>query len=735
MTRAQVNDNFGGQQLVTQAHPITPTGVAGNNGGWQGLANAFAAGDLLAEQAAQLSKQQETDRAVQFANSKSAGELHALVTDGKLLASESPVFAATVQNIWGKNAAAQIDRDVEGKLASGELKFNSPQDLDAHLTEQRNELLQGQSRFAAAGFDHAFQTTRQRLMDGVAKINNQERVQQAQVQATDYLANKLNDVTSTDFKGTPQEAAQYLIHQYQALRDSTVMTDKVGVGALSALLTRATSSGKVPLVEALLGTDVPGKGSLRAVLGETHAQTVLAKVHTENDRVQRERVDTELSPWLDQAREGKLDIQKFESWHGDATNTQYTSTAQRDHVLLVNREAIAHQQRELDSAKLTGAVQASEAEARRRVAAAVEAGDMGAVSGTAVPMVLTPQGASKEFNVREYAERYLVSRSDKLTPDQQIHWWASVGMVNPNWKAVAQAGMFNLDSIRVDATRKPQGELNEAGKKAIALFRLMDSTSPAAARATFGEDAYKRFSNIAFLRQMGMDDSQAAEIAGGYSSGRITPEDFGPVRLEISKAVSDLTQSSFLPNWAVHMLGGNTDTNYTEVHGTVRRLSELLASSGRYSSGKDAVKAAVEYIGHPAVSVNINGTLYERSLIPPAPKGSVDSGEYWFEKFIDAVPKALARTVGIADHEVRLSYSAQSQVFVAMAGGVPLADSNGNIRTYSAADIRSWSDSAHKSAIESAVAKARKAQEKSQEKPERGPSPFGRSRADIFPIP
>jgi hypothetical protein len=223
MSRLQVSENFGGQQLQTQARPVTAieqAAVPQEDTRWRGLADVFAAGAGLAETMGKKAEDDDRQAAQRWAQSMTVGELGKAVKEGRMMPSQSPVFVGTVQHIWGVNSHEAGLRDIQSKLSTGELKFNSSQEADQYLTEWRNTTLAGQSKYAQAGFDKAYTQTRDKLMDGVTRQNDKQWVDNAQVQATDFLANTVNKVTGKDYGGTPQEAAKDVLDQYQLMRHS-----------------------------------------------------------------------------------------------------------------------------------------------------------------------------------------------------------------------------------------------------------------------------------------------------------------------------------------------------------------------------------------------------------------------------------------------------------------------------------------------------------------------------------
>lgn len=700
MARIQVNDNYGNSRLVTQARPVAQAAPLGDNGAWRGLAEAFAAGDLLVENTRQMQAQQDTARATQWANSVTVEELGKRVSSGDMMASESPVFAATVQHIWGANSQAAMERDVLGKVASGELKFNSPEDIDRHLTETRNTTLAGHSKYAVAGFDKGYANLKGKLMDAVAKTNNTEAITQALDQATDRMGNKLLEVAD----GDPTASAQSLLGEYQLLRKTAVLPAGATKEVLLDVLTRATYSGKNGLVDALLKSDLEGIGTVQSFIGTAKAETLRAQAGAKFDQVERQRVDDESLPWRQAADRGELKEDKLIEWAQAPANRKFTSSELIQSLVRANAAALHRQQVDLSKARMEAAVSASEAEAQRRVGDAAMAGRLWEIQGTNVPKVLTASGSTKDYDWKENAAQIIKARTVALPIDQQVAVWSQNGLENPDWKAQIAAGMSNLDTIRVDSKGKPAGVINEAGKQSISLFQRVNAVSPTYARELVGEQAHRRFTDIEFLTKMGRTQDDAAAIALSATSGDIVNQDVDKLLKKVHTSVSDLVARPWYKVGAVQrLMGDNTDANTAQITGTLRRYSELLVRSGQYGDADSAVKAAAEYIKSPQVSAKINGTLYLRSELPTPPTGTQ---EEWMEKFLTKVPKAAAKELKFDADQVRLEFIPATGAYQPMVAGVPLAVDGAMAPVYSKQDIQKWFAEEHDREVEETLKKA-----------------------------
>ncbi|VTU29852.1 hypothetical protein [Variovorax sp. PBL-E5] len=692
MSRVQVSDQFGGQQLQTHARPVATAVQAAapdQETRWKGLADAFAQGAGLADTVRQQAEIDDRNAAKRWAQSMTVGELGKAIQDGKMLPSQSPVFVGTVQHIWGVNSHEAGMRDLTSKLTTGELKFNSPAEADNYLTEWRNTTLAGQSDYAKAGFDKAYAQTRDKVMDHVSKINDATWVDNAKAQASDFLANSLNEVSGPDFKGTPQEAASALMQQYQLMRHTKTLPDDAAKGALGEMVTRMAGAGKPDLLAAFLDSEMDGIGSVRGFLGETRAATLTHQAAAAYDQGQRERIDGEMLPWYKQADAGSLNVSKLEAWAASPENAKFVSSATVHSLTRANAAAIERQQRELQQAQIVGAMQASEYEAQRRVDAAASAGRLWEVQGTRTPKVLTKTGEVKDFDVKGYAEQSLGQMTNAMPFGQQVSAWAMNGLDNPNWRNEINAGFLNLASIGVDSQGKPKGTLNEAGKRSIELFKQIDGTNPDYARQLVGEKTYQRFYDIGFLMHLGRSADDAAGLAGGAASGAVVGSDVDKLTKKIHAEVNKLTDSPwYKPNWVTRITGDNTTANTAQVTGALRRYSTLLAHSGQYGDAEAAVSEAFGYLARPEVSAKINGTLYLRSELPTAP--ATRTPDEWFSRYLDAVPKARARELGQRDSDVRLEFDPTIKAYRAFVLGIPLSNPDGTLMVSTKGDIAAW---------------------------------------------
>jgi hypothetical protein len=707
MTRAQVSDEFGGQQLQTQARPVAATEQAAaplQETRWKGLADVFAQGAGLADTVRQQAEIDEKNAAKRWAQSMTVGELGKAIQEGKMLPSQSPVFVGTVQHIWGVNSHEAGMRDLTTKLSKGELKFNSTEEADQYLTEWRNTTLAGQSDFAKAGFDKAYAQTRDRVLDQITRANDAQWVENASAQAGDFLANAFNTVAAWDFKGTPQEAAENLMSKYQLMRHTKTLPDAAAKGAMGEMLVRMAGSGRKDILDAFLDTEMDGIGKVRSFVGEAKAMTLANHATTVFDGQQRQRIDDEVLPFYEQADRGEL-TPKFREWATSDENKKYLSAATIHSLEQVNMAALARQQNALYESRVAGAVQASQAEAERRIDAALLVGRLPSVMGTNKPQVLDKQGEPKDLSdkdVQDMAEKIAVRRTQGMPFEQQVGFFAQNGLKNPNWEATMNAAFFNLNTIGVDSKGKPTGTLNDAGKAGLELFKQLNLYGDYA-KSLMPEKQYNRFDNIAFLTKMGRTVDDAAALATAGDMKVVEDSDVDKLLKGVKSEVGKIQSDPFYKfDWAQRMWGDNTVANTAQMTGTLRRYAELLAHSGQYPDASSAIEAAFAHLSAKAVSTKVNGTVYLRSELPAAPRSRTP--DEWFGRFIDEVPKVRAKELGYRPEDVRLEWQPATRAYLAYAGGMPVTNADNTLAIYSKEMVRQWYDAKERGDILEAVA-------------------------------
>jgi hypothetical protein len=219
MARQRIQYDGRAEALQTVAAPRVSAVQAQNDPrGSRGfaLAEALGASAPLIDEIQKRAQLAEEDQATRFAMGLTAEELGKAVRDGKLLPSQSPVFVATVNHIWGENQAAVLRGEVESRLASGNT-FGSNEELEEFLIGKRNELLAGGNSYAAAGFDKNFQSLRAGAMTANQKVISKQLEERAVAEVTDSFYHIYRSASADPNIGTEDRIA-LITERWQAFR-------------------------------------------------------------------------------------------------------------------------------------------------------------------------------------------------------------------------------------------------------------------------------------------------------------------------------------------------------------------------------------------------------------------------------------------------------------------------------------------------------------------------------------
>lgn len=697
MARVQTQYQGRGEQTQAVAAPTLITEQARfdpNDSGAYQLAKQLGALDtegLSSRVNAVAAAKAQEDRlaAEAYANSITVDELGKRIKDGTMLPSQSPAFVGALQHIYGENTQATFQRDTLSKLQSGELKFASEKEMDEYLVTHRNEALAGQSQYTVAGFDKGYNGFREKAIDANAQRLNKESVERGVQESSDKLGNDVLKVTAADFKGNPEDAAGVLLSSYQLLTKTSLLRDDARKEALNGVLTTLASSGHTAITEAFLNKKLDSGVTVRAVLGETKAASLLQHAEAQNDKAQRQRVDVEIRPFVDLADKGELGSKQKEFDDFIKANEKYLTTSTIHAITNGNRAALDRAQKDLAKGQLLAAAEASQHAANQAVQVAAAQGNLAFLPQQ---KVLNEHGEMVDFKTKEAAQAALTTMTAKLPFGKQVEMWSTNGVENPEWEKQIKGGVSNVASVGWNYDGKTIGQLNPQGQAALDTFIKINSTNPGYAQKLAGGDKdYKLLSDVQFLVEKGgfPNVSDAAALVNQVNRSDIKAADYGTMSKKVHAAVEDVVNPGFfggITGW-IGGLFGNDQVNLTSVSADIRRRAELLVMSGQVPDANAAVKATVEYMANPAVTSRVNNTLYFNKDLPAVPKG--EQPAQWMERFIKEVPGKIAKDSKMG--AVRLEPN-QGGGYTAWTGGVPMVDANNNVVTYRKEEVSQWVD-------------------------------------------
>lgn len=616
------------------------------------LARALGALDPAQIQGSLSKLQAIDDRKAQreaeaFANSVTLDELGKKIKNGEMLPSQSPVFAATVQHIYAENSQKKLERDTLSGIATGELQFATPEELEQHLVKKRSEFLEGQSPYVVAGFDKGWNGFREKALQANLTVNDKAAQERGIQEATDNLSNELLAVTSPTFVGTPDDAAGFLMKRYDLLTGTQVLNPAARKEALTNLMTRIAVSGNQKLLDAMLKKKLPNNGPTLAGLLGTRALSLTNIAESQYDQAQRLEVDKGLAPFYRQAANGELNPKQFEAFRQQ--NEKYVSSPTAESILRTNESRLAAIAREQ-------AQQANLMEAQRRLGGASQLADALIAEGRGyqVPSITVPtkDGGTrviKSEDIRLEAVERRIAADPEMSFTDQIRLYAQTDVDNAQWKGEMNAAVNNIAEVGVDAKGKPIGELLPATKDALDRFAVINQTNPYyAKRLAGGDEKYQVLSNIQALREAGVPDVNLAASLVNQAEQN-TAKNMESIKTQVRTAVNELSNPSWFSgrHWSELLSGewGEGDKNIRPMAGALQSLAQSYMAANIVPSGDKAVEMALKYYANPAVSTQINNTIYLNKDLPRVPERQ--SQREWMQRYIDEVVGGYLKDQGI----------------------------------------------------------------------------------------
>jgi hypothetical protein len=555
------------------------------------LAEALGAAGPSIQQFQKKMEDEQKQKAQEFASSVTVEELNRRVKDRTLLPSQSPVFVATVQNIAGQNKLAAIERDTLSKMETGELSFGTREELDEYLVGKRNEALAGASQFTTAGFDASFNQFRGKMFEVNTRLNDKKVVEQGLQVASEKLNNTLVTVTSPDFTGTDADRVSTIMKDYELLTGTSILRDDARKTALDGILARLADSGNTALHATLLDTKLPNNGpTIRAYIGDQRAVTLQSLADRKFEQIQRER------------------------------------------AVAVARAA--------DEAATNAAVD--------QAVALVAAGDGGNVGSVALP-----SGKSiKSEDLAAAAVGKVVAANPEMSFADQVLIHSRSNVVNEAWKNRLVTATLNINEVNIDANGKTNGTLTESTIQALNDFSVINQISPAYAEKLVGSEKYNMLSDLQFLRDVGFggDANKAASVINSVRNNRIDPANWGRIQAQVDTTMEKLTNPSIfsargfseLIRWEL----GESEKNLLPIRNKVRKLTELLLASGQVNTPDDAEALVSSYLTNPAVTSQINNTLYLNKDLPQVPTEESGNQAKWVKAYMEDVIGARLKAAG-----------------------------------------------------------------------------------------
>lgn len=662
MARVQVTSNLGAEALRTIAAPkMQAVQVVADPRSSSAFQLAEALGAPSVQQGlADLEKQQdalaERDAAAEF-NSMTVEQAVKLRRSNGALRSSSPIYVATVDHLMGEAGLNKILNETVQKIGRGE-RFNSQEELDQYLTEQRNTFLEGLSPFAIAGFDKKYNQARQQLFDANNKLLDSQFVEHGNQTASDAFTTDLDEIKKLSL--APDLAAAKIIKRYELLTSSDVLaTPAQQKESLKAVAQSLALDGNTAALDALLNSSLPRNGpTVNGFIGMADANILKKQALSAFDTKMRQEADDGLQTFRQQANKGELDEKAFDGYVNP--RSKYLGSGTVEAIRQRNENVIASKAREL--AKLDEDL----VKARETDFAVQQAGELIAAGRPVQDMVMPSGRVIKGQEAGAAAIEKMIKADPNIPPQEIVRRYALGGIENPQWKKEFSTALFNIGEVNIDANGKPVGQLMPATMEALDKFALVRQVSEGYARdLAGGEQNYERLAHIQALREEGIGDTNLAAALVNQKARRNLPAKvWGNIQDSVATELEKVTNPGIFTGrfWSevFRLEMGNAEKNVLPIKNSIRSLAETYLAAGVANSGEQAVKMAADYYARPEVTTQINNTLYLNKDLPDLPQG-VDKAA-WFSKAMDGVVGAKLKGMGIG-------YSRDDLTLIPQSGG------------------------------------------------------------------
>lgn len=699
MPRVQAGYQPGAEALQTRATPniqaVQETSDPRSSKAFQ-LAEAFGSPSVqkaLEGISARVDDvQQEKARA--YANSMTVDELGKAIKDKKILETQSPIYVATVQHMYGANLETNLRNDVLSKLDSGTL---SAGEVEGYLTKNRNEQLAGQSSYTLAGFDRGFGQSRDALLTAAARKQNANYKDNAGSQSATHLGNKTSEAI-TAYAAKPDEAIAGLMKEYDLQVQSGVLSDPtLRRQSLTNILSKLSATGNEEMVQKFLSAKTPNNGPVVSAILDSStpgsSEAVINQAKSANLRLGNERTGQEIKGWFKKIDDGSFKLEEYNSWA--AENARYLSQGEDQHPRNAWQSKVNRVASENQSAELLRNSQDSVAKMSRSVENALATGIFNNGAGYVGAKVATPSGGDKDFDAKEVATKILMDQTKDLPLDQRVIAWKKSGLADPQLSKVLQTGIGNLYTVGIQTDGKKAGELDASGTQAIEMYNKIASFDPVYADTVAGAQK-DDMRGIHILMNFGMSPAEAARTLNESKANNMDNViKKAETRDKVKGSVNDALKPGFWGslgqpvNTFRRLMGLDPSAHLDNIAGDAIEAATLLYGSGRVPLD-EAVAQVGSYLSKTYVVVR--GNPYYQGHLPNAPysnKNPMDQRIKWMERFIGEVPGREAEAQKLDMAHVTLTYNKSSGTYSAMSGAYPISKDGKNLE-YTPDDINKW---------------------------------------------
>lgn len=631
MSRLQVGGiESGGALQTVSAGRVQMNTVNAETARADQLVNSLKGFAPALQQLKAVKDEEDTTEADAFFRSKTLGEIGELVKKGELPATASPVFQARVQNLYGSNYLAQVERDLDEKFTKGEFAPGEDGDtaskVEKYLVDTRNEFLQGASKYTTAGFDGQFLTLKNKAMGIVAEQQVKEGEENAVGVETENAVNILQGYKTKDAFGVESlqpEGIAKAVEAYKKGATYTNMSPARRKAVLGNLVEELVMSGDEAGLKAFLAAPLSSGQTVGTVVygADRGAQRQKMSMAREADFKKNSTVaETYHDRFAIQAEEGKLDRKSF-----DAARERFDPYKDWGSILRTNEAALARRDKDTEELDTRLAFEQNMGRLNSNAASRVSQGLLtGNVVNNPTQTISGPTGRDKEVTDESLIVPELERQTADKPPEVRADAFARWGYID--FKSKQELGQSHSALM---AAAQPGGALPETVKEGLEQFRRFNTTNPEYTQKLMGTQAYREMRTAdALINHFSQTPEQAANallrvkqasFAGNDPEGK-------KVAASVDSAMASIKDPGKLSTMWNKMFGsaaerdlagwGSVDRNIKNVEAEMTEMAKVMLQTGLASDGAQAVEMAVADAVKTGNVVRANNALYWATDLP-----------------------------------------------------------------------------------------------------------------------
>lgn len=593
-----------------------------------------------------VEKMQETSGA-EYANSVTVDELNKQIKDGSLSAAHSPVAVATIQNVYGQNLANRITNETQRKIESGDLTFNSNEELDKYLIEQRNGAIQSSSKYSAAGFDKQFSPAKNQLLN----INSKYQAKRFEDESAAQIYESLSNL-ETQFANNPglnaDQRAEKTKGIFNFFKERGVLANPSKAREIwAAHIESVANRGDINAVDSLLAMELDNGISVRSMIAAG-------------------------SPGAVQSIENKV-------------QSKY------------QKIVVANQIESIDV----------NAESAIKTGSGAQLKDITLFLPDGTSKTISADDQKKSGFARATANLPLdITNDDNFST--RVRMAAVSNVVDPELKSELKAAISNIDSANWSANDKKVGDLSMQGMRSIEMFRRVNTIAPNYTSTLLSSEEYSTLDTISTILSGagGGDYTRSAQlVSSANKTKRDDPVNSKKMRDDVESKLNSYLDPSWIFNPIETFKGIVTDNsiagmdNSNVVVTKAKKLAETYYLSRQYNTTDEAAQAATDYIKKSTIKVN--NFTYDLSELPQVPPGYSHASvmqNYIKDK---VMPVSDSQKLGFKSDELQLKPGVAG-IYTVYAGGMPLTDKDSKLVYVTNQEIEEWAKTAQVSDIKKA---------------------------------